>query len=79
MKENEALAELRSEIIRKNITELALTESQESLRDVLDKINVLKEQMNNEKISALEEIEARYLDRIRDLENEYAFLLKLMA
>lgn len=79
MKHNEALINLRKKLIEKGINELSISEEQESLRENLKKINDLKMKMNEAKIKAIEEAEKPFIEEITKLENDYAFLLKLIS
>jgi hypothetical protein len=80
MSNGDALRKARAEISRYNgNSEFAAVAENESLKELLDQIQDLKEEMNEAKRAAMVEAAKPYIDAITRLEEMYALYLKLAA
>lgn len=78
MKISPALVKVREDLSGKIKLESRVLDS-DYQKEIVDEISSLTDQMNTEKMNALKEIDEKYKDRIYQLQNDYATILRLSA
>lgn len=72
------LDDVRRKFIESTTTRSEAQSLQEGYgKEIFDQIQEIKMQMHQEKMEALQTVEAKYKDKLEELENKYATLLRM--
>lgn len=73
------LKNVRNQIANRGLSEFEVRKHSDELQILWERLEQIKTEHNQAKAKALADIDAKYLPLIVEIENQYAFLLKLSA